>query len=208
MKPALLLLAVGLLLSGCGAAPHGTVTRGPDSAGQRAGIPRSLLESVRPIGRGARFQPDAGSHVIGVCRPMLGRRLRAHVELFGADRVVLLAAGIGTRAPRRIRDGQVAHAGCFGALVTLDPTGTVYFRPGSRPTLGDLFRAWGQALGGARIASFTGGRVRVYVNGQPHRGAPQTVRLTNGAEIVLEVGPHVPPHARYSFAPLPSPDLR
>jgi hypothetical protein len=207
VKAAPVLLAVVLLLSGCGAATSTPGSRLPDAAG-RAGIPASLLDSVRPIGRGPRFYPAAGNRVVGLCRSPLGGRRRAHIELFGADRVVLLAAGIGTRAPRRIRDGRIVRAGCFGALVTVDPTGTVYFRPGTRPTLAALFRAWGQPLSGTRIASFTGGRVRVYVNGRPRRGAPQTVRLTNGAEIVLEVGPRVPPHAHFSFAFSPSPDLR
>jgi hypothetical protein len=207
MKPAVVLLAVVLLLSGCGAARSTGGSRLPDAASRRGGIPPSLLASVRPIGRGPRFQPAAGNRVIGPCRSPLGRRLRAHIELFGADRVVLLAAGIGTRAPR-IRDGRVVHADCFGALVTLDPTGTVYFRPGISLTLAALFRAWGQPLRGARIASFSGRRVSVYVNGRPRRGAPQTLRLTNRAEIVLEVGPYVPPHSQFSFASSPSPDLR
>ena len=144
----------------------------------------------------------------GPCTTPLGRRLRAHVEIFGADRVVLLAAGIGTRPPRRLSDGHLTDARCFGDLVTLDPTGTVYFLPAGRPTLGALFAAWGHALTGHRIASFTGGRVRVYVDGRPWRRSPGAVPITRDAEIVLEVGPQVPPHTHFTFPPAPAKDLR
>ena len=96
----------------------------------------------------------------------MGRRIAAHVELFGAGRVILIAAGIGTAPPRRSVAGRITRARCFGSLVTLDPTGTVYARPGQRLTLPDLFGAWGQRLSPTRIASFSGGRVRVYVDGR------------------------------------------
>jgi hypothetical protein len=137
----------------------------------------------------------------------LGRRLQAHIEVFGANRVVLLPAGIGTRAPRQFEDGRLMRAACFGDLVTLDPTGSVYFRPGKRLTVGDLFTAWGQRLTGTGIASFTGDRVRVYVDGRAWSGSPRAVPLTDRAEIVLEVGPHVPPHTRFTFPRAPSPQL-
>ncbi len=201
MRRALALLAaLLLLLAGCGARP---------AAQRRAsGIPSSLLAAARPIGRGPRFQPPAGTGVTGPCRTPLGRRQQAHIELFGANRVVLLAAGIGTRPPRRIRDGRLTQARCFGAIVTLDPTGIVYFRPGARLTVGELFAAWDQRLGARRIASFTGGRVRVYVNGRRSASSPATVSLTQDAEIVLEVGPRVPPHSHFSFPAAPLSGLR
>lgn len=135
-------------------------------------------------------------------------RLEAHVEVFGDDRVVLLPAGLGARGPRRVRDGRITRAGCFGELATLDPTGTVYFRPGSGLTLGAIFHTWGQSLTGRRLASFSGPAVRVYLNGRIWRGAPGAVPLLQGAEIVLEVGPYVPPHTRFSFPALPPRGLR
>jgi hypothetical protein len=132
----------------------------------------------------------------------LGRRLEAHVEVFGADRVVLVPAGIGARPPLRLSDSRIVRAACFGAVVTLDPTGTVYFESGA--SVGELFRHWGQQLSSTRIASFTGGRVRVYVNGRLRSGSPGAVRLAQHAEIVLEIGPRVPPHSRYAFAAPPA----
>jgi hypothetical protein len=146
--------------------------------------------------------------VPGPCTGTLGRRSQAHIEVFGANRVVLLPAGIGTEPPRLIRDGRLTHARCFGALVTLDPTGVIYFRARERLTVGDVFRAWGARLGAGRIASFSGGHVRVYVDGRPRAGSARTVPLVRGAEIVLEVGPTVPPHARFTFPPAPPATLR
>ena len=201
VTPAGVMLACGIL-AGCGGTPAAELRP------RTGGIPPSLLAGVRPIGRGPRFQPPLKGSVSGTCTSPLGTRREAHVELFGADRVVLLAAGIGTRAPRRLVDGRLQRAACFGNLVTLDPTGTVYFRPGTHPTVGGVFSAWGQPLTPRRIASFTGRGVRVYVNGRPRRGSPQSVPLKSGAEIVLEVGPYVPPHAHFTFPQLPSGRLR
>jgi hypothetical protein len=127
-----------------------------------------------------------------------------HVEVFAADRVVLLPAGIGVRRPWSLLSGRITAARCYGALVTLDPTGLVLVRSGSRLSLGDLFRSWGEPLSATRLASFPaakGSRVAVFVDGRAWPGAPGAVPLTAHAEIVLEVGPHVPPHSSYAFPP-------
>jgi hypothetical protein len=198
--------AVAAAMAGCGAQTHPAAPVKPRRAG--AGIPASLRAGERPIGRGRRFNPPVTGTVPGSCRPTLGPRVAAHVELFGAGRVILIAAGIGTTPPRRSVAGRITSARCFGSLVTLDPTGTVYARPGQRLTLGDLFGAWGQRLSPTRIASFTGRRVRVYVDGHVRRGSPISVPLTEHAEIVLEVGPRVPPHRRFTFPPDPAAGTR
>jgi hypothetical protein len=39
------------------------------------------------------------------------------------------------------------------------------------------------------------------VNGRRVHAPPPSVPLTRHAEIVLEVGPHVPPHSSYAFPP-------
>jgi len=124
--------------------------------------------------------------------------------VFAANRVVLLPAGIGVRSPRTSVTGQITQANCYGALVTLDPTGLVLVRPGAGLTLAALFRSWGQPLSATRLASFrpaAGTRVAVFVDGRPWPGTPGAVPLTRHAEIVLEVGPHVPPHSSYAFLP-------
>lgn len=125
-----------------------------------------------------------------------------HVELFAENRVVLVPAGIGTRPPRTSAAGRITAAHCYGAVVTLDPTGVVLVRAGAHLAITDLFRAWGQPLSDREIASFAaapGSRVAVYVDGRVWHGAPADVPLSPHDEIVLEVGPHVPPHAAYTF---------
>ena len=186
-----------LVLAGCGSSAPMAGTAG-------SGVPSDLLAQARPIGHGARFHPPATGPVQGSCKAKLGDRVGTHVELFAENRVVLIAAGIGTRPPLRHSAGRIASAGCYGDLVTLEPTGVVLVRRGARLTVADLFRSWGQPLSAHRLASFPAGggeTVRVFVNGKPRRGAPGSVPLSAHAEIVLEVGPHVPPHASYTFPP-------
>ena len=175
-----------LLMAGCGAASNA--------------IPAALVAQARPIGRAAAFHPTVRGPVPGACRTALGRRAGAHVELFAANRVVLVAAGIGLRSPLTRSAGRITAARCYGDLVTLEPTGVVLVRPGSPATVADLFRAWGRPLTARRMLSFPG-RIRVYVNGRRRRGSPGAVPLHRHDEIVLEVGPYVPPHAAYRFPP-------
>jgi hypothetical protein len=121
--------------------------------------------------------------------------------VFGADRVVIIPAGIGVRPPLRQLDGRISSARCYGSLVTLDPTGVVLVRAGSRPSVSDLFRSWGEPLSAMRLASFTARQVAAFVDGRRWRGAIGAIPLGRHAEIVLEAGPYVPPHASYTFPP-------
>jgi hypothetical protein len=182
-----------LALSGCGS--------GQDQS-SRATVPTTLQSEARPIGLGRRFQPPARGPTIGTCAKQLGAREPSHVEVFAANRVVILPAGIGTRPPRRAVDGTVMTARCYSALVTLAPTGVVFVRPGAHLRVADLFRSWGQPLSRRRLASFTatpGSDVIAFVDGRRWREAPGAVPLTRHAEIVLEVGPFVPPHRSFMF---------
>ena len=189
--------AGAILLAGCGGAGR----HQPSGA-----IPRNLLLEARPIGAGPRFHPPVRGPVPGTCRRRLGPRLEAHVEVFAADRVVIVPAGIGLRPPVRLAEGRITGARCFGALVTLEPTGVVLVRPGRTLRVADLFRAWGFPLTAERLAGFAappGERVRAYLAGRPWPWAAGDVPLSAHAEIVLEVGPYVPPHRAYTFAPPP-----
>ena len=188
----------------CGSSRPAAGTDGIAADAGAGSIPASLLAQARPIGLGARFHPPARGPVLGRCTVMLGPRDGAHVELFAQDRVVLIAAGIGVRPPWAVSAGRVSSARCYGALVTLDPTGLVLVRRGERATIAALFRAWGQPLSSTRAASFTAPpsqRVRVFVDGRRWQGAPAAVPLATHSEIVLEVGPYVPPHLSYTFPP-------
>ena len=193
-------LAAGVVtaaVAACGSA-------GPSPSHEPAGIPARLLREARPIGVGPRFHPPARGPVIGRCRAGLGRRAAVHVEVFAADRGVLIAAGIGVRAPVRRSAGRIVAARCYGDLVTVEPTGVVLLAPGARYTLGDLFRSWGQPLSAHRAGPFAAPRarpVRVYVGGRPRGGDPARAALQPHGEVVVEVGPYVPPHTTYTFPP-------
>jgi hypothetical protein len=178
---------VALALTGCGSEPD------PERE------PFTIPETARPIGAGPRFHPPLGDRPVPDCRPgPLGERVGVHLELFADDRVVLFAAGIGTRPPRERFAGRISDAACWGPLATIDPTGLVLLRPGVEATVGDVFALWGQPLTPRRAASFRG-TVRVYVNGDRVTGDPRAVPLRRHDNIVLQVGPYVPPHADYTF---------
>ena len=184
--------------------PQNPSPQNPSPQNPSPHIPRSLLSEARPIGTGPRFTLSASGPVIGRCEPSLGPRFGVHVEAFAANRVLLLPAGIGARSPWQELNGAIVSARCYGALVTLDPTGLVLVRAGQRLTLASLFRSWGEPLSRTRLTSFTaqqGAQVAVFVNGRRWRAGPAAVPLTPHAEIVLEVGPQVPPHSSYAFPP-------
>jgi hypothetical protein len=196
------------LVTACGApGPAGPRPGSSPAVGQQPaspGIPSALLGQARPIGTGPRFRLPVTGPVSGACTATLGPRDGVHVEVFAANRVLLLPAGIGTGPPRSLLDGRVTAARCYGALASLDPTGVVLVRPGALLTLASLFRSWGEPLSPTRLASFSaapGSEVAVFVNGRRWPGAPSAVPLTRHSEIVLEVGPRVPPHSSYMFPP-------
>jgi hypothetical protein len=169
-----------------------------------AGIPKDLLLEARPIGVGPSFHPAPAGAVAGRCARRLGPRSAAHVEVFAANRVVIVPAGIGVRAPLTLSAGRIAGARCYGALVTLEPTGVVLMRAHEPIPLSSLFRSWGQPLSPSRLGSFgasPGTHVAVFVDGRRWRGTPGSVPLVWHSEIVLEVGPRVPPHRSFAFAP-------
>jgi hypothetical protein len=206
IRVAVLVAAGAAVASGCessqpvGQTPVRPQTSTPQTSTPQ--IPPSLLSEARPIGTGPRFTTSPSGPVIGSCQRSPGSRFGVHVEVFAANQVLLLPAGIGARRPWKKLNGRITSARCYGALVTVDPTGLVLVRAGERLTLAALFRAWGEPLSRSRLTSFTaakGAQVAVFVDGRPWRAGPAAVPLTPHAEIVLEVGPHIPPHSSYTF---------
>jgi hypothetical protein len=161
-----------------------------------------------PIAVGHRYQLPATTALtrraaaLGslACRPA-GRVLRrAHVELFVRGRAVLLPAGIGVAPPARVSTGRVLGGRCRYPLSTIDPTGVISVNQPGRRTLGQLFRIWGQPLGGHRLLGFRShAPLRAYVDGRRWRHGVRRIPLRDRAEIVVELGRLIPPHAFYLF---------
>jgi len=116
-----------------------------------------------------------------------GDRFAVHVELFARREVAIVPPRVG-----------IARSGCSYPLRTTTPTGVVDVARAGRWTLGDLFRVWGQRLSKSELLSFKG-PVSVFVDGRRVLGDPRSIVLTRHAEVVLEVGGYLMPHASYLF---------
>jgi hypothetical protein len=161
-----------------------------------------------PIAVGHRYQLPATTDVtrraaaLGTlaCRPATRVLRMAHVELFIHGRAALLPAGIGIAPPAEIRGGQVLGGRCRYPLSTADPTGVISVNQAGRRTLGQLFRIWGQPLGGQRLLGFRShASLRAFVDGRTWHHGVRGIPLRNRSEIVIELGRLVPPHSFYLF---------
>jgi hypothetical protein len=161
-----------------------------------------------PIGVGAAYRPRAATRAVLAGRPLgrklscggAGARYGVHLELFAKRRVVIVPAGIGVAAPSTRRFGSIVPGGCTYPARTLTPTGVIEIRRGARLTLADLFRLWSQPLGLHRLAGFRSSQpLLAFVGGRRWRGRPGAIPLTRHAQIVLEIGGYVPPHASFLF---------
>ena len=132
------------------------------------------------------------------CSGAVRARFGVHVELFAKRLVVIVPAGVGIAPPLR-RDGAYVPSGrCSYPARTREPTGVIEVTQGVPLTLGQFFEVWGQPLSPTRLAGFRG-RVVAFVGGHVRPGDPRTIPLTRHAQIVLEVGGYVRPHASFLF---------
>lgn len=137
------------------------------------------------------------------CERTRGVRYGVHLELFALGHVVLIPAGVGISPPLQTRGPYVLGGSCYAAAITREPTGVLEITSSGRgavPTLGDLFALWGQPLAARRLANFAHRPVTAYIDGRAAIGPAAAIPLTRHAEIVLEIGGHVPPHHSYGFA--------
>jgi hypothetical protein len=178
-------------------------------AASAAGASRNPLIPT-PIGAGPEFHPPALSPSVVARRKIAGlrcersgaRRFGVHVELFARGRVVIVPAGIGIAPPWRNERPQVVSGACSYAARTTTPTGVVEVTPRKKLSLAHVFAVWGQPLGARRLAGFTarsGQRVRAYVGGKRWHGDVGAIPLRRHSEIVLELGPYIPPHMTFMF---------
>jgi hypothetical protein len=113
--------------------------------------------------------------------PNARTHIGVHVELFAANRVMIVPAGVGTRPPRTLSAARISRARCDGDLVTLEPTGIVLIRAGQHLTLLRPLPLIGTApcrpvaSGHSRRPHHT--RVTVYVGGQHGNRPPGDVPL-------------------------------
>jgi len=112
--------------------------------------------------------------------------VRVHLELFARKRAIVIPANVGVQR------------GCRYPLRTLTPTGVI--EAARRRTVGDFFDVWRMPLSQRRMLTFRG-EVRAYVGGRRWTGDVRSIRLTDRRQIVLEVGPYVPPHRFFLFPP-------
>jgi hypothetical protein len=97
----------------------------------------------------------------------------------------------------------IPRGGSYAAR-TLEPTGVIEVRRGAQLTLGGFFRIWGQPLSPTRLVGFrttSAAPVRAYVAGRRWRGPVRSIPLRRHAQIVLELGPFIPPHRGFLFRP-------
>jgi hypothetical protein len=193
------LVALALALAGCGG----------DGGGDGTPVVRDDPSIVPiPIGPAPRWQPPPLSDAVRAARPVDGMRCSTeerdrfgvHLELFADRRVLIIPPGVGVAPPQRREGAYVRGGRCSYPIRTREPTGVLEVEPGREYTLGHLFDLWGQPLSRRRIASFRG-EVESFVGGERVGGDPRRIPLRRHAQIVLEVGEYVPPHARYTFPP-------
>lgn len=170
---------------------------------------------TRPLGPGVRFRPPPISPLVRARAPLGWLRCgvvsahpyAVHIELFAQAHEIIVPAGIGVAPPQHLQGASVDGGACAYPVRTADPTGVVLIDPSSikdvQPTVGDLFRLWGQPLSPHRLAGFPAGRhtpVVAFLDGRRVPGPPGAIPLRRHAQIVLEVGPYVQPHPSYRFA--------
>ncbi len=207
MRRSHIIMIAGWLLAaaGCGGRDANRYSPRPESRSVLA----LDLAMTRPIGLGPAFRPGPLGNPTVAAGESIGRwrcagrgagQYGAHIELFAQNHEVQVPGGIGVALPQR-RQGVFVRGGrCLYGLRTLDPTGVVVISAGAHPapSLGELFRLWGQPLSRTRLAGFRG-PVHAFVGGRRWRGDPTGIPLARHAQIVVEVGPAIPPHRAYLF---------
>ena len=185
-----------VVLCGCGS----TARRRPARPARRPRCSRRRVRSgegpLSAAGDGSGARRHAGTAGPTGRRPRRAVRRQPRGVDPGRDRHA-------TAAQRLSADGSRAPA-ATGELVTLEPTGVVLVRRGATLDAGRPVPLMGAAAVDATDwprSRHSRQDVRVFVNGRPWQRPAGAVPLRRHAEIVLEVGPYVPPHASYTFPP-------
>lgn len=187
-----LALAAALICAGCGANDRGPAPAAPQ------------------IGVGGPFHPEPVSAPVARrapvdglgCEATPGLQDSAHLEVFASRRTVIVPAGIGIVPPVTARGPYVLSGACSYPLRTHEPTGVIEFDRGTRPTLGQFFDVWGQALSQTRLLGFQAApaqSVEAFVNGSRWMQDLRLIPVGHHDEIVVEIDGFVAPHRGYRF---------
>ena len=140
-----------------------------------------LLAQARPIGHGARFHPPGhAARSSGAAEPRSARGWATHVEVFAANRVVIVAAGIGTRPPLRYSAGRITPRAATATSSRSSPRASCSSAAehGSRSP---ICFARGAAAVSTAVRLVRGGpgrSVRVFVDGRRGPARPGAVPLS------------------------------
>ena len=179
-------------LSGCGHPAPGRPRAGVDVRHSERFARRGSPDRPRP-----RFHPPPSGRSPAAARRGSGLELRSTSRSSpptGRDRT----GGDRRPLPLTSAASRILRARCYGPVVTLNRRASCSIRGGLRMRLSDVFHAWGQPLTSGRVASFgvrAEATVRVFIDGRLWPGEPGSVPVAPRAEIVVEIGPYVPPHS-------------
>lgn len=206
----MLLLALALVLGGCGssgksstgASTSTTATTAPTSATGPEGVPVAQGPPLAPASSTAPGTTVAGIHC-GQSEQLV-YHVHAHLAVFVNGQPRLIPAGIGIvngTATNTPAGPFVASGSCFYWLHTHANDGILHIESPKKAiyTLGNFFDEWQQPLTGTQVASEPG-VVTAFVNGRPWKGDPRQIRLLPREAIQLDVGsPAVPFQAPASW---------
>jgi hypothetical protein len=192
---ALLLLAGGAALAGCGGGSH-TIA------------PTTATSPSRPVMLLATTTGEAtGQTVDGIpCQTMeqLVYHIHAHLAVFVDGAPKAIPYGIGIAPPRQVvqtAEGlAVASGACFYWLHSHTADGIIHVEsPVQRIfTLGEYFDIWRRPLSSHQVGPARG-RVIAFVDGGRFTGNPRSITLTPHAVIQLDVGSPAPAPQPFSF---------
>jgi hypothetical protein len=139
-----------------------------------------VLAAAQAVAEPPAGQP-VGPHGVGCnVTEMFGEHLHAHLAIYRGGVPVGIPANVGF-----VQSGGVVL--CLYWLHTHDDSGLIHVEaPSGNFTLADFFAVWGEPLSNTRIGRYTG-HVRSYVNGAPYKGAPGSIPLRDGEQIVLRI---------------------
>jgi hypothetical protein len=141
----------------------------------------AIFAVMQPVLAAAPTGQPVGPHSVGCnVNEIFTEHIHAELTIYARGRRVPIPADIGMV-------GTPGTMLCIYWLHTHDNSGLIHVEaPMGTFTLADFFAVWGQPLTPNRIGRFSG-HVTATVNGKPYNGAPQSIPLLDGEQIVLRV---------------------